>query len=328
MRRRDFTKVLAGFAAAWPLVAHAQSERVRRIGVLLNRAANDPEGQTRIAILQQALQQLGWRDGGNVRIDIRWGEDDVEYHRRYAAELVALDPEVIVAGGTLSVTALQRVSRSLPIVFVGVTDPVGAGVVNSLARPGANVTGFMIYEYSLGGKWLEILKQIAPSITRAAVLRDATNPAGIALFGAIQAVAQSLGVQASPVGVQDAGEIERAITALARSQSAGIIVTPSASASTHRELIVALAARHKMPAIYYRRYFVDKGGLMSYGHDDLQQYRDAAGYIDRVLKGEKPGDLPVQAPTEYELVINLKTAKTLGLSVPPALLARADEVIE
>jgi putative tryptophan/tyrosine transport system substrate-binding protein len=327
VRRRDFIKGIAG-SAALPLAARAQSDRVRRIGALFNRAENDPEGQARLAMLQQALQQLGWRDGGNVRIDIRWGEDDVEHHRKYAAELVALEPDVIIAGGTLSVTALQRVSRSLPIVFVGVTDPVGAGVVTSLAHPGGNVTGFMIYEYSLGGKWLEILKQIAPDVTRAAVLRDATNPAGIALFGAIQAVAQSLGVQASPVGVQDAGEIERTLTALGRSPNAGIIVTPSASASTHRELIVALAARYKMPAIYFRRYFVDRGGLMSYGHDDIQQYRDGAGYIDRILKGDKPGDLPVQAPTKYELVINLKAAKTLGLPVPPPLLARADEVIE
>ncbi|HXZ21391.1 MAG TPA: ABC transporter substrate-binding protein [Pseudolabrys sp.] len=329
MRRRDFIKVIAGLAAAWPLAGRAQqSDRLRRIGVLFNRAESDPEGQARLLILQQTLQQLGWRDGGNVRLDIRWGEDDVEHHRRYAAELVALEPDVVIASGTLSVTALQRISRSLPIVFVGVTDPVGAGVVNSLAHPGGNVTGFMIYEYSLGGKWLEILKQIAPSVTRVAVLRDATNPAGIALFGAIQAVAQSLGVQASPVGMQDAGEIERAITTLAQSPNAGVIVTPSASASAHRDVIVALAAKYKMPAIYYRRYFVDKGGLMSYGHDDLQQYRDAAGYVDRILKGDKPGDLPVQAPTKYELVVNLKTAKTLSLSVPPALLARADEVIE
>jgi len=328
MRRRDFIGLLGGTALS-PLAAQAQQTgRIRRIGVLMNRAANDPEGQARLAVIQQGLQQSGWTDGGNVRIDIRWGEDDVDRHRKYAAELLALTPDVILAIGTLSVTALQHASRSLPIVFAGVTDPVGAGVVNSLARPGGNVTGFMIYEYSLGGKWLELLKQIAPNVTRVAVLRDATNPAGIALFGAIQATAQSLGVQASPVSVQDAGEIERAITAFSHSPNGSIIVTPSSSASTHRELILTLAARYKMPAIYYRRYFVDKGGLMSYGHDDLQQQRDAASYVDRILRGEKPGDLPVQAPTKYELVINLKTAKTLGLNVPNTLVGRANEVIE
>jgi putative ABC transport system substrate-binding protein len=301
---------------------------MRRIAVLLNRAENDPEGQSRLAAFQQGLQNLGWTDGGNVRIDIRWGEDDVDSHRRYAAELVSLAPDVIVTGGTLSVTALQHATSTLPIVFVGVVDAIGAGVVNNQARPGGNVTGFTIYEYSLGGKWLELLKQMAPDIARVAVLRDPINPSGIAMFGAIRASAPSLGVEVTPVSVKDAGEIERAITTFARAPNGGLIVTASAAASAHRDRILALAARFKLPAIYYRKSFVDKGGLMSYGHDDLQQYRDAANYVDRVLKGEKPGDLPVQAPTKYELVINLKTAKTLGLNVPNTLVGRADEVIE
>jgi putative ABC transport system substrate-binding protein len=301
---------------------------MRRIGVLLNRAADDPEGQARLAAFQQGLQQLGWSDGGNMRIDTRWGADDVDLYRKYAAELVALAPDVILAVGTLSVTALQRVSRSLPIVFASIVDPVGAGVVNSLPQPGGNATGFMIYEYSLAGKWLELLKQIAPNVTRVAVLRDPTNPSGIAMFGAIRASASSLGVEVSPVSVLDAGEIERAIATFARAPNSGLIVTASASVSAHRDLILALAARYKTPAIYYRRYLVDKGGLMSYGHDDLQQFREAANYVDRILKGEKPADLPVQAPTKYELVINLKTAKALGLTIPPSVLARADDVIE
>src|SRR5262249_16757159 len=328
MRRRDIIRLLGG-TALWPLAAQAkQTERIRRVGVLLNRAANDPEGQARLVVFHQALQQLGWTDGGNVRIDIRWGEDNVDSHRRYAAELVALAPDVILASGTLSVTALQNVSHTLPIVFVGVVDAVGAGVVTNQAHPSGNVTGFTIYEYSLGGKWLELLKQIAPNVTRVAVLRDPINPSGIAMFGAIRASAPSLGIEVSPVSVQDAGEIERGIATFARAQSSGLIVTASASASVHRDLILGLAAQYKMPAIYYRRYFVDKGGLMSYSHDDLQQYRDAANYIDRILKGEKPGDLPVQAPTKYELIINLRTAKALGLPIPQPLLAAAGEVIE
>jgi putative tryptophan/tyrosine transport system substrate-binding protein len=328
MRRREFIGLLGG-TALWPLDLQAQqTERMRRIGVLLNRAADDPEGQARLAAFQQGLQQLGWSDGGNMRIDTRWGADDVDLYRKYAAELVALAPNVILAVGTLSVTALQRVSRSLPIVFASIVDPVGAGVVNGLAQPGGNATGFMIYEYSLAGKWLELLKQIAPNVIRVAVLRDPTNPSGIAMFGAVRASASSLGIEVSPVSVLDAGEIERAIATFARAPNSGLIVTASASVSTHRDLILALAARYKMPAIYYRRYLVDKGGLMSYGHDDLQQFSEAANYVDRILKGEKPGDLPVQAPTKYELVINLKTAKALGLTIPPSVLARADEVIE
>jgi putative ABC transport system substrate-binding protein len=330
MRRRDFITLLGGAAAAWPLAVRAQRlEQMRRIGVLMNVAANDPEGQADLAAFQQVLQQAGWSDGRNVRIDIRWGENDVDRDRRYASELVALAPDVILASGTLSVVALQHVTRTLPIVFVGVSDPVGAGLVDTLARPGGNVTGFMIFEYSLSGKWLELLKEIAPRVTRVAVLRDPANPAGIAQFGAIQAVAQSLGVEVNPVGVRDAGEIERALTAFARSSNGGLIVTPSASVSMHHDLIITLAARHKLPAVYSgRRANVTAGGLISYGPDLVDQFKRAADYVNRILKGEKPADLPVQAPTKYELAINLKTAKALGLDVPLQLQQRADEVIE
>ena len=325
MRRREFIVVL-GAAVTSPLATRAQQpEPTRRIGVLMNRAADDSEGQASVAAFQQSLQQLGWSDGRNVRSDIRWSHNDVDLDRKYAAELVTLAPDVLLAAGTLSVTALQRVTHTLPIVFVGVSDPVGAGVVDSLARPGGNVTGFMIFEYSMSGKWLELLKQ---SATRAAVLRDAVNPAGIAQFGAIQATAQSLGMEVSPVGIRDAGEIERAVAAFARSANGGLIVTPSAGTSVHQDLIIALAARHKLPAVYAFRANVSGGGLISYGPDLVGQYRPAAGYIDRILKGEKPADLPVQAPTKYELVVNLKTAKALGLTIPPSVLARADEVIE
>ena len=329
MRRREVITLIGGAAAAWPLAARAQQpEQMRRIGVLMNRAADDPEGQASVAAFQQALQQLGWSDGRNVRIDIRWSHNDVDLDRKYAAELIALAPDILLAAGTLSVTALQRVTHTLPIVFVGVSDPVGAGVVDSLARPGGNVTGFMIFEYSMSGKWLELLKQIAPSVTRAAVLRDAVNPAGIAQFGAIQATAQSLGVEVNPVSIRDAGEIERAVAAFAHSANGGLIVTPSAGTSVHQDLIIALAARHKLPAVYAFRANVTGGGLISYGPDLVGQYRPAAGYVDRILKGEKPADLPVQAPTKFELVVNLKTAKALGLDVPTAVLARADQVIE
>jgi putative tryptophan/tyrosine transport system substrate-binding protein len=329
MRRREFITLIGGAAASWPLAARAQqSEPMRRIAVLMNRGADDAEGQASVAAFQQALQQLGWNDGGNVRLDIRWSHNDVDLDRKYAAELVALAPDVILAAGTLSVTALQRVTRTLPIVFVGVSDPVGAGVVDSLPRPGGNVTGFMIFEYSMSGKWLELLKQIAPSLTRAAVLRDSVNPAGIAQFGAIQATAQSLGVEVSPVSIRDAGEIERAVAAFAHSANGGLIVTPSAGTSVHQDLIITLAARHKLPAVYAFRANVTGAGLISYGPDLVGQYRPAAGYVDRILKGEKPADLPVQAPTKFELVVNLKTAKALGLTIPPNVLARADEVIE
>jgi putative ABC transport system substrate-binding protein len=294
----------------------------------MNVAAADPEGQAQVAAFLQALQQLGWSEGRNVRIDTRWGENDVERDSRYAAELLAFAPDVILASGTLSVAALRRVTHTSPIVFVGVSDPVGAGLVDTLARPGGNVTGFMIFEYSMSGKWLELLKQIAPRLTRAAVLRDSVNPAGIAQFGAIQAVAQSLKVELRPVDIRDASEIERAVAAFARSANGGLIVTPSAGVSKHHALIVTLAARHKLPAVYAFRSNVTDGGLISYGPDLVDQYRPAASYVDRILRGEKPADLPVQAPTKYELVINLKTAKALGLEVPPTLLARADEVIE
>jgi putative ABC transport system substrate-binding protein len=326
--RRQFISALGGATVALPLGARAQQPAMRRIGVLMNRAADDSEGQAGVAAFQQDLQQLGWSDGRNVRIDIRWSHNDVDLDRKYAAELAALAPDVLLAAGTLSVTALQRVTHTLPIVFVGVSDPVGAGVVDSLARPGGNVTGFMIFEYSMSGKWLEFLKQIAPSVTRAAVLRDAVNPAGIAQFGAIQATAQSLGVEVNPVSIRDAGEIERAVAAFARSANGGLIVTPSAGTSVHQNLIIALAARHKLPAVYAFRANVTGGGLISYGPDLVGQYRPAAGYVDRILKGEKPADLPVQAPTKFELVINIKTAKALGLDVPATLLGRADAVIE
>jgi putative ABC transport system substrate-binding protein len=328
LHRREFVTLLGG-SAAWPLAARAQpSERMRRIGVLMNVAADDPQGQARLAAFQQVLQQLGWSDSRNVRIDVRWGANDIERDRRYATELVALAPDVILAAGTLSVTALQHVTRTLPVVFVLVSDPVGAGFVASLARPGGNVTGFMIFEYSLSGKWLELLKEIAPNVTRAAVLRDPANPAGIAQFGAIQAVAQSLGMEVRPVGMRDAGEIEHGVAVFARSANGGMVVTPSAAESVHHDLIVALAARHKLPAVYTFRSMVTGGGLISYGPDLVDQYRRATDYVDRILKGDKPADLPVQAPTKYELVINMNTARALGLDLPAQVLARADEVIE
>jgi putative tryptophan/tyrosine transport system substrate-binding protein len=329
MRRRDFITILGGAAAAWPLSAPAQqSEPMRRIGVLMNMAADDPQGQAQLAAFRQVLQQLGWSDGGNVRIDTRWSANDVELDRKYAAELIALTPDVILAAGTLSVAALQHVTRTLPIVFVQVSDPVGAGLVDTLARPGGNITGFMLFEYSMSGKWLELLKEIAPRVTRAAVLRDSANPAGIGQFGAIQATAQSLGVELSPVSIRDAGEIERAVVAFARSANGGLIVTPSAGTSVHHDLIITLAARYKLPAVYARRFNVTSGGLICYAPDEIGQYRPAAEYVDRILKGEKPADLPVQAPTKLELVINLKTAKALNLTIPASVLARADEVIE
>jgi len=329
MRRREFISLLGGAAVAWPLAARAQQpERVRRIGVLMNVAAADPEGQAQVAAFLQALQQLGWDEGRNVWIDTRWGENDVERDRRYATELLAFAPDVILASGSLSVAALRHVTHTSPIVFAGVSDPVGAGFVDTLARPGGNVTGFMIFEYSVSGKWLELLKEIAPRVMRAAVLRDSANPAGIAQFGAIQAGAQSLGVALRPVDIRDAGEIERSIASFARAANGGLIVTPGASVSAHHDLIVMLAARYKLPAVYSSRPMVIGGGLICYGPDIADQFRQAAGYVDRILKGEKPADLPVQAPVKYELVINLKTAKALGLDVPATLLARANEVIE
>jgi putative ABC transport system substrate-binding protein len=326
MKRREFITLLGGAAAAWPLAGRAQQQgKIPRIGVLMNRAANNPEGQARLAAFQQGLQQLGWIDGRDVRIDIRWGEDDADRERKYAAELVALAPDVILASGTVSVAAIQQASRSVPIVFASVTDPVGAGFVDSLAQPGGNATGFMIYEYSLGSKWLQLLKELAPNVTRVGIMRNAANPAGVAVFSALQNAAQSFGIEARPINTRDPPEIERSIAAFARPNS-GLIVTPGTN--LHRDLINAIAARNKLPAIYGNRYDVTAGGLISYANDFDEQFRQAASYVDRILKGEKPADLPVQAPTKYQLVINIKTANALGLEVPPTLLARADEVIE
>ena len=329
MKRREFITLFGGAAAAWPLAAHAQqTERMRRIGVLMNVAADDPEAQARNVAFLQGLHELGWTDDRDVRIDYRWAAGDPDRLRRYAAELVALAPDVVLASGTSTVGPLQRASGTVPIVFAGVTDPVGAGFVNSMARPGSNPTGFISFEYGLSGKWLELLKQIAPGVTRVAVLRDPEISGGTGQFGAIQSVASSFGVELSPINVRDAGEIERAIAAFARSSNGGLILTASGLAFVHRDLIIALAARHKLPTIYYYRIFVSAGGLVSYGPDPHNQYRLAASYVDRILKGEKPADLPVQAPTKYELAINLKTAKTLGLEIPSSVLALADEVIE
>jgi putative ABC transport system substrate-binding protein len=328
MKRREFITLLGG-AAAWPLGARAQQpERMRRIGVLMNLPADSPEAPARVEAFAQGLAELGWTIGHNVRIEYRWGAGNAEAFRKYAAELMAYAADVILASGTLSVAALQRTTRSLPIVFTLVSDPVGAGFVDSLAHPGGSTTGFMLFEYSLSGKWLELLKQITPSVTRAAVLRDSANLAGSAQFGSIQAAARSLGMDVSPVNVRDAGEIERAIKTFAGRPEGGLIVTGSASATVYRELIITLAARYKLPAVYANRFNVTGGGLISYGPNYVDQYRRAAGYVDRILRGAKPADLPVQAPTKYELVINLKTAKALGLTVPDAVLARADEVIE
>jgi putative tryptophan/tyrosine transport system substrate-binding protein len=329
MKRREFIAAL-GSMAAWPLAAHAQEpERVRRIGVLLATAADDAEAQTRVGAFLQGLTQLGWTDGSNLRIDTRWATTNPDELRRHATELVALAPDVLVGGsGTTTAAALLQATRTVPIVFAIVVDPVGAGFVASLARPGANATGFTAFEYGLSGKWLELLKQIAPGVTRAAVLRDPGIASGIGQFGALQAVAPSLGVELTPLDIRDAGEVERGIATFARAPNGGLIVTASPAATRHRTLIVALAARHKLPAVYWERFFVTAGGLISYGPDFVDQFRRAAGYVDRILKGEKPSDLPVQAPTKFELVINLKTAKALGLEVPPTLLARADEVIE
>jgi putative ABC transport system substrate-binding protein len=330
MRRREFISLLGGAAATWPLAAVAQQgERVRRIGVLISATMDDPEYQARVAAFHQGLQQLGWNDGRNVAIDTRWVTTNPDDIRKNAAGLAALAPDVILAGsGTATVAPLLQATRTVPIVFVVVIDPVGAGFIDSLARPGGNATGFTVFEYGMSGKWLELLKQLAPTLTRAAVLRDPTIASGIGQFAAVQAVAPSLGVDLSSVDVRDAAEIERAITAFARSSNGGLIVTASVLATSHRDLIIALADRLRLPAVYPYRRFVDDGGLISYGPDFVDQFRQAAGYVDRILKGEKPADLPVQAPTKYELAINLKTAKELGLSIPPAVLARADEVIE
>jgi putative tryptophan/tyrosine transport system substrate-binding protein len=328
MNRRAFIGLIGG-AAALPLVARAQQgERMRRSGVLMSYAESDPEGYGRVAAFLQALQQLGWTNGRNVRIDSRWGGGDADLIRKHAAELVASAPDVIMAFTSPAVASLRQVTRTVPIVFANVADPVGAGYVESLAQPGGNVTGFTAFEYAISGKWLELLKQIAPRLERVAVLRDSFVAAGPGQFGAIQALAPSLGVELRAIDMRDAGDIERSVAAFARGSNSGLSVTGSPSAAIHRILIVALAAQHKLPAIYYARFFVAAGGLISYGPDFRAQGRRAAGYVDRILKGEKPAELPVQAPTKYELAVNLKTANALGLELPPTLLARADEVIE
>jgi putative ABC transport system substrate-binding protein len=330
MKRREFITLVGGTAATGPFAARAQqAERMRRIGVLMSLTADDPQAQVRLAAFQQALQQLGWSDGGNVRIDIRWHQNNADRARTYAQELIALAPDIFLADGTVSVAALQHVTRALPIVFANVADPVGAGFVNTLAQPGGNTTGFAGFEYGFSGKWLELLKQIAPQVTRAAVIRDPEFVVAFAQFGAIQAVAPSLGVEVTPISVHDTGVIERAVEAFARSANGGLIVTGAANVpAVTRALIITLAARHKLPAVYPFRYMVTAGGLVSYGPDLPDLFRRAASYVDRILKGAKPADLPVQAPTKYELVVNLKTAKAIGLDVPATVLARADEVIE
>jgi len=329
MRRRDFIAAVGGAAASWPLAAHAQQgERMRRIGALLAIAEDDPDKDVRVGAFEQGLQQLGWTIGNNLRIDYRWATSDVE-RSQYAAELISLKPDVLFASSGAVVGALQQVTRTVPIVFATVIDPVGGGWVASLARPGGNATGFASHDFSLSGKWLELLKEIAPRVTRVAVIRDPSVPAGSGGFAAIQIVAPSLGIEPTPIGVHDASEIERGITDFARSPNGGLImVGPSSSVALHRDLIIRLVAKHRLPAVYSSRRYIAHGGLIAYALDPVDQFRRAAGYIDRILKGEKPADLPVQAPTKYQLIINLKTAKALGLDFPPSVVARADEVIE
>jgi putative ABC transport system substrate-binding protein len=329
MKRREFIALLGGAAAAWPLAARAQKpERIRHIGVLLPGAADDAVWQARVGAFLQALALSGWTIGRNVRIDTLWATTNAAEIRRHAAELAALAPDVILAGGSSTMGPLLQATRTVPIVFTLANDPVGSGFVDSLARPGGNATGFMNWEFSMGGKWLELLKEIAPGVTRVAVLRDASQGFAISGFAAIQAVAPSLRVEVVPVNMRDAGEIEQSIATFARSPNGGLIPSPSAAAVRYRDLILTLAARHKLPAVYWDRFFVAAGGLVSYGPDNVDAFRQAAGYVDRILKGEKPADLPVQAPTKYETVLNLKTARALGLDVPATVLARADEVIE
>jgi ABC-type uncharacterized transport system substrate-binding protein len=329
MHRRKFITFFGGAAVAWPLAASGQKgDRVRHVGVIENRAADDPEGQARLAVFLQGLQELGWTDGRNMRIDYRYAAADADRYRTYAAELVALAPDVILGAGSQSVAALLETTRTVPIVFVNVIDPVGAGFVASLARPGGNATGFTPFEYRMSGKLLELLSELAPHVTRAAVLRDPAITAGIGQFAAIQGASSPFTVELSPIDVRDAGEIERAVATFAREPNGGLIVTASSATAVRRQLIIMLAARHRLPAVYPFRYFVTDGGLISYGPDPADQFRQAAGYVDRILKGEEVADLPIQAPTKYELVINLKTAKALDLAVPPLLLARAEQVIE
>jgi len=326
--RRKLITLVAG-AAAWPLATRAQQpERIRRIGVLEPLAVDDPEALARVAALAQGLQQLGWTVGRNIRIEYRWGAGDADRIRQQAAELIALTPDAILTCGASTVTPMLRATRTVPVVFVAVVDPVGASFVDSMARPGGNATGFTNFEYSMGAKWLELLKDVAPAVTRAAVIRDPDISLGAGQFAAVQTAAPSLGIEARPINVRDAGEIERAITGFARSGNGGLIVTGSGLAAVHRDVLVTLAARHRLPAVYFERYFVTAGGLMSYGTSVVEQHRLAASYIDRILRGEKPADLPVQAPNKYELVVNLKTAKALNLTMPISVLVRADEVIE
>jgi putative tryptophan/tyrosine transport system substrate-binding protein len=327
MRRRDFITLLGGAALAWPLVAFAQhADRMRSIGVLMN--TDDADQRASFAAFVQFLKELGWTDGSNLRVDSRWAGGRASDIRKSAEELAALGPDVFVVSGTAGLAPLIQVAGTVPIVFANVADPVGAGFVNSMSRPGGNVTGFVQFEYSLSAKWLELLKQVAPDMARVAVLRDPAITSGIGQFAVIQSVATSLGVEVVAINVRDAHEIEQSVEAFAHLPNGGLILTASALAVTHRDLIIALAAKYRLPAVYYRRYYAVSGGLISYGYDILQGYRGAAGYVDRILKGEKPANLPVQAPTKYELVINLKTAKAMGLTVPPSLLARADAVIE
>ena len=329
MKRREFITLLGGAAAAWPLAARAQQpDRMRRIGVLMAYAESDREGRARLAAFLQELQQLGWVEGRGVRIDVRWGAGDAERIRRYATELVGLTPDILMGSTTPAVAALQQATATVPIVFAQVGDPVGAGFVDSLARPGGTTTGFSVFEFSFGGKWLELLKEIAPTVTRVAVIRDPAIASGMGQWGAIQSAAPPFGVELRPVNVRDAGEIERAVASFTRLPDSGLIVTGSPLAYVHRELIIALAARYRLPAVYSDRVYVADGGLISYAPDRVDQFRLAAGYVDRILKGAKPADLPVQAPTKFELVINLKTAKALGMEMPASVLARADEVIE
>jgi ABC-type uncharacterized transport system substrate-binding protein len=329
LKRRDFITLLGGAAVAWPLAARAQqTERIRRIGVLMNFAASDPEGRARFAAFLEGLQQWGWTDGRNVQIDTRWAGGDMESIRKNAAELVALSPDVILAAGGAAMTPLHQATRTVPIVFTQTPDPVGAGFVASLARPGGNATGFTLFEFGISVKWLELLKEIVPTVARAAALRDPAYPLGLGELGAIQGVAPTLRVELSVIDVREAPEIERSVAAFARQSNGALIVLSSAVAIVHHDQIIRLAARHQLPTVYFARYFVAAGGLISYGPDTIDPHRRAAAYVDRILKGEKPADLPVQAPTKYELVINLKTAKALGLEIPPTLLARADEVIE
>ena len=329
IQRREFITLLGGAAVAFPLAASAQQrERTRRIGVLMNLASDDAEGQARLAAFLQGLQEAGWAVGRNMRIDLRWGGGDPESFRKQAAELVALAPDVVFASGIPAATPLLQASRTVPIVFAQVVDPVGAGLVASLARPGGNATGFTSPEYGFAGKWVELIKEIAPGVTRVAVLRDATSSSGIGYMGAVRLAASSFGMELTPVGITDAGEIERGVTAFGRASNGALIVTGNTLTMVHRELIITLAARHRLPAVYALPLFANDGGLISYGPNSIDPYRRAAGYVDRILKGEKPADLPVQQPTKFELIINLKTAKALGLEIPPTVLARADEVIE